>query len=332
MVVSKFDSRSRRLLRAAVLAGVSTAILFVTFSWGRLFLVGDSPEAAGRVLVGIVTGVIIATFGFAPFLLAVLAAVASPNWRSVAGGALLVYVVDLSLLVGRSVLSGFSERLELVVLAVPLSRVVIVLAIAIAVWLAYHGGYERLAAAAGSTDQHPIFALVADKRIGPTLSLQRGLVVAGLASLVGAGGLVVAGGIGGLLRTIARSRTTGGITIVAPQGAVWNVGIPLSQFPEQWLFEASFLLAVLFVTGPRLRVRDLLKGFAVVFGVQSTVKLVPVFLPPSRSLDLWAASGPVLTPLGDALLLFGIAVAVRLAFHGNPGTFGRFVRSGRVPD
>jgi hypothetical protein len=309
---------------------MSTAIIFVTFSWGRLFLTGDSPEAAGRVLIGILTGVAVATAGFVPFLLAVLAVVASPNWRSVAGGTLLVYVVDLSVLVGRAILSGVPEQLGLVVLAVPLSRVAIFLAIAVAVWLAYHGGYERLSAAAGRTDQHPLFALVADKRIGPNLSLQRGLVVAGLASLVGAGGLALAGGTSDILRTIARSRTTGGVTVVAPQGVVWNVGIPLSQFPELWLFEASFLLSVLFVTGPRLRVRDLLKGIAVVFGVQSTVKLVPALLLSSRPLELWAVSGPVLTPMGDAFLLFGIAVAVRLAFHGNPGTLRRFMPSTTV--
>jgi hypothetical protein len=57
--------------------------------------------------------------------------------------------------------------------------------VAIAVWLAHHGGYERLSAAAGSADQHLIFAIVTDKRIGPLLLLQRALVVAGRAGLVG---------------------------------------------------------------------------------------------------------------------------------------------------
>jgi hypothetical protein len=241
-----------------------------------------------------------------------------------------VYVIDLLLLVGRAVLSRVPEQLELVVLAVPLSRVAIFLAIAVAAWLAYHGGYERLSVAAGNTDQHPLFAIVADKRIGPTLSLQRCLVVAGLAGLVGAGELVLAGRIGDLFRTIAQLRTTGQITIVASQGAAWNVEIPLSQFPEQWLFEASFLLAVLFVTSSRLSARDLLKGLAVVFGVQSTVKLVPAFLPPSRPRELWASSGPVLTPLGDAFLLFGIAVATPLAFHDNSGPVRRLTPSRSV--
>jgi hypothetical protein len=120
MLVPKFDPRSRRLLGAAFVAGVSTALIFVTFSWGRLLLIGDSPEAAGRILVGIVAGVTVATASFVPFLLAVLAVVASPNWRSVAGGVLLVYVIDFSVFVGRAVLSGVPERLELVVLAVPL--------------------------------------------------------------------------------------------------------------------------------------------------------------------------------------------------------------------
>ncbi len=324
------DPGSRQLFRAALLAGVSTAAVFVTFFWGRLLLTGDAPQGAGEVVVGVVTGVTVATLGFVPFLLAVLAVVTSPTRRSVAGGALLVYVVDLVLLVARTSLSGFPGELEPVALAVPLSRVALVLAVATAVWLAYHGGYERLASTVDA-DQHPLFAFVADKRIGPCLSLQRGVVAAALAALVGAGGLVLAAGIGDLLRTVAQSGPAGGPTIVVPQGQVWNVGISLAQLPEQWLFEASFLLAVLFVTGPRLGFRDLSKGVVVVFGVQSTVRLLPAFVPPSRPVDLWAASGPVLTPLSDAVVLFGIAVAVRSAWDG-PEALRKPTRSRSAPD
>jgi hypothetical protein len=304
---------------------VLAAAALVALSWGRLLLTGDAPDAPGEILVGVSTGVILATVAFVPFLLAVLLVVASPSRRSVAGGAALVYVVDLSLTVGQALPN--SIPVGFVVLAVPLARVATFLAVATAVWLAFHGGYDRLASAAGEADQHPLFATVADRRIGPALSLQRGLVAAGLAALVGAGGLVLAGGVADLFRTVARSGT-GSAIVVFPRAQVWNVGIPPARLPREWLFEASFLLGVLFVTGPRLGSRDLLKGIAVVFGVQSTAALLPALVPPFRPVDLWAASGPLLSPLSDVVVLVGIAVAVRLAVHAGPGTLRRRSRSG----
>lgn len=158
-------------------------------------------------------------------------------------------------------------------------------------------------------------ANVADVHIGPDLTLKRGLVAAGLAAIIGAVGLVLAGGIGDILRAVARSGSGGSAIIVGTQGQAWNVGVPLARLPSEWLFQASFLLGVLFVTGPQLRPRDLVKGIVVVFGVQSTVQLMPALIPPFRPVDLWSVSGPVLTPLGDAVLLFGIAVAVWLTFY-----------------
>ncbi|WP_380678253.1 hypothetical protein [Salinigranum sp. GCM10025319] len=318
------DPSSRRLLSAALLSSVLTAVAFVAFAWGRLLLTGDAPSGFGETLIGVSTGVALSTVAFVPFLLAVLLVVASPSRRSVAGGAALVYAIDLSLTVGQALLNAIP--VGPVVLAVPLARVATFLAVATAVWLAFHGGYDRLVSAAGNADQHPLFAVVADRRIGPALSLQRGLVAAGLAALVGAGGLVLAGGIADLLRTVVRSGT-GSSVVVFPHARVWNVGIPLAHFPKEWPFEASFLLGVLFVTGPRLGLRDLLKGIAVVLGVQSTAELLPALLPPFRPVDLWTASGPLFSPVSDVLLLSGIAVAVWLAFHTGPAPLRRRPRS-----
>lgn len=331
MSVPESDPDSRRLLGAAILAGVLIAVGFVTVSWSRLLLTGRFSAEAGEIVLGVVSGGVLATAAFVPFLLAVLVVVADPSLRAVTGGAVLVYVCDLLVTVGRPFLTGSPGGIELTVLAVPLVRVVIFLAVATAVWLAYHGGYERLVSAAGNADQHPLLAIVADERIGPSLSLQRGLVVAGLAAIVGAGGLVLVGEIGAFLRAVARSETAGSTAVMFHQGQTVRVGISLAQLPTQWLFEASFLLAVLFVTGPRLGLPDLCKGIAVVFGVQSTVTLLPALLPPFRPVELWTASGPVLTPLGDVVLLCSVAVAVWLAFHGGLETLQHHIPGGTVP-
>lgn len=332
MPVPESDSGRRRLFGAAILAGVLIAVGFVTVSWSRLLLTGRYSAEAGEIVLGVVSGGVLATAAFVPFLLAVLVVVAGPSLRAVVGGAVLVYAFDLLLTVGRAILTDLPGGIELTVLAVPLVRVVTFLAVATAVWLAYHGGYERLVSAAGNADHHPLFAIVADEQIGPALSLQRGLVVAGLAAIVSAGGLVLVGGIGDFLRAVARSETAGSTTIVFHQGQTLSVGISLAQLPAQWLFEASFLLAVLFVTGPWLGVRDLLKGITVVFGVQSTVTLLPVLVPPFRPVELWDTSSPVLTPLGDAILLVGIAIAVWLAFHGGLETLQHHTRWGTVSE
>lgn len=300
----------RRQLSVAVIAGAVTAIVFVTFSWGRLLVMERLPEGAGGIIFGVLTEWIWAIATFTPFLLAVLLVVADSSRRSVISGAIIVYVCGLLLTGSQLVLSNSPIGFDIVVLAVPLVRVVIFLAVATAVWLAYHGGYERLAAAVGNVDQHPLFAAIADVEIGPALSLQRGLVVACLAAFVGAGGLVLTGGIGELLRAVEQMNTAGAIGVTIPHDQVWRVGIQPERFPVEWLFEVSFLLAVLFITGPLLRARDFCKGVAVLFGVQSTVGLLPALVPPGRPVELWGASGPILSPLGDAMVLLGIAVAV----------------------
>lgn len=328
MPVPESEPGSRRLLGAATLAAALTAVGFVALNWSRMPSTDGYP--AGDIVLGVVSGGALTTVAYVPFLLAVLIVVAGPSRRAVAGGAVLVYVFDLLLIVGQTFLTPVG--IGFTVLAVPLVRVVALLAVATAVWLAYHGGYERLVSATGNADQHPLFAIVADEQIGPALSLQRGLVVAGLAAIVGAGGLVLVGGIENLLRAVVRLETAGSTTIVFRQGQTTSVGIPLARLSAQWLVEASFLLAVLFVTGPRLGARDLLKGVAVVFGVQSTLALLPALVPPFRPVYLLAASGPVLAPLDDVILLFGIAAAVWLAFHGGLETLQHQTRWGTVPD
>jgi hypothetical protein len=193
---------------------------------------------------------------------------------------------------------------------------VAVLAVATAAWLAHHGGYERLVAAVGEVPQHPLFAAVADERIGPGLTVQRGLVVAVLAGAVGAGGLVSAGWAADLLGAVARATGGSGAPFFAGR---WQMGIPPTRLPVEWLFEASFLLAVVLVTGPRLRARAVAAGVAVVVAVQSTVALLPMLVPPSEPVFLLAPSGPVLTPLGDVVVLLGIAVGVRVGLHDGGG-------------
>ncbi|GAA0212456.1 hypothetical protein GCM10009000_029050 [Halobacterium noricense] len=254
---------------------------------------------------------------FAPFLLAVVGVVARPTPRVVAGGVALVYGVDLLATLGGALATGFPGSVGPAVLAVPLSTVASLLAIAVAVWLTYHGGYDRLAAAAEGADRHPLFAALPETRLGPELPVKRGLVAAGLGALVGASGLVAADGIVELLRTATRAGAGSSISVTVSGAWVWNVGIPASQFPIEWLSEASFLLAVLFVTGRRTSVRDLGKGIAVILGVRFATVLVPALVAPGRPLDPWAPSGPALASLGDVFLLVGVAVAVRLALGGD---------------
>jgi hypothetical protein len=70
----------------------------------------------------------------------------------------------------------------------------------------------------------------------------------------------------------------------------------------------------------------------VVFGVQSTVKLLPALVPPFDPVYLFGASGPVFAPLRDAAVLAGVAVGAWLAFHGGSETLRRVTRSRSVTD
>lgn len=311
------DSHLGRLVGAAVLSGVFCAVAVLAIGWGRLLSTGRYPTAAGDVVLSVVFAGTLATVLFVPFLLAVLLVVSGPSLRTVAGGVALVYVVDLLVTVGQSPRVGPVSAVELAVLAVPLPRVTTFLAVATGVWLAYHGGYERLAEATGDADQHPLLAHVPDRSIGPSLSLQRGLVVAGISGFLAAGGLVVARWVSDVLRTIGRTDSAEVTRVVIRPSPLVDVGISPDQLPIQWLVAASFVLAVLFVTGPRLRARDLLKGVAVVLGVQAPLAVLSAAEPSSSASSLLVGTEAAPTPLEDVVLLTGIAVAVWLAYHGG---------------
>lgn len=332
MALHAYDAPLRRLVGAALLAGVLCAVAVTAVGWGRLLSMGRYPGATGDVVLSVVYGGALATVLFVPFLLAVLLVIADPSLRTVAVGAGLVYVVDLVVTLGQMPAVGPLSGIELAVLAVPLPRVATFLAVAAGVWLTYHGGYERLAVAAGDAEQHPLLAHVPDRVIAPALPLQRGFVVAGIAGFLAAGGLVVAGGVSDVLQEIGRPDATGVTRVVIRPSPLVDVGVPLDQLPLQWLIAASFVLAVLFVTGPRLRSRDLLKGVAVVLCVQAPLALLSTTEPSSSALELVAGTEAAVTPLADVILLTGIALAVWLAYHGGFEPLEYRIRTERRPE
>jgi hypothetical protein len=303
---------SRSLLRAVLPASLLVATGSTVLALRRALPTRDPAELLGVAPLPVVVGVGLATVTAVPFLLALLLAVTTPSRRVAAAGAGLVYAVDFVAAVGSRLLGPEGPGPGLGVLALPLPRAITVLAVATAAWLAYHGGDERLAEWTEDAGRHPLFARLAGTHLGPGLTLRRGLVAAGVAGLVGAGGLVATGGLYDLLVAVGRLGTAGSGTVAFPARPPGEVGIPLARLPARWLGEASVLLAVLFVAGPRCATRDLLKGLGLLVGVQSAVILVPAFLPPVDSVYLLGARGPLAAALPDAILLVGLAVGVRL--------------------
>lgn len=311
------------LLAGLVAGAISSGIVTVSVLFGP----GSSFAPVGgqvvTVLVHFLGTWVSNALWYVPYLVVVLLTVADPTRRTVTGGAIVVYGVDLLFTLGaRQVLSVETTPATF---AAPLASVVEYLAVATVVWLAYHEGYERLTGAVGDVRGHP---LVAGKQLGPDLPLGRGLLAVALAALVGAVGLVLTGTVQALFQDLATSGagSPGGSTA----GGGTTTGISVSRLPVELVFQASFLLAVLFVTGFRVAVRDLLKGVALVVGVQSVVTLLSALVPPTQPVDLWSHRGPVLAPLPDAAAFVAIAIAVWLAFHdgmanvgglsGSPGT------------
>lgn len=320
----------RGLVGASLLSGSCCALAVLTVGWARLLSTSRYPTAAGDVAFSVLYGGAVATVLFAAYLLAVLVVVADPSPRNAAGGAVLVYTVDLAVTVWQSGLVRFPTDVGLAVLAVPLPRVATLLAVATAVWFAYHDGYERLAAAAGDADQHPLFASVADRQLAPALSARRALVSVGLGGLISAGGLVAAGWFGDVLQNIGRPESGDVTRVVIRPAPFVDVGIPLDQLPVEWLVSASFLLAVLFVTGPRLEPLDLLKGVGVVLLVQGPLALLSASEFAGRAGPLAAVQGASPALVEDVVLLAGIAVAVWLAYHGGLETVQYRPRSGTL--
>lgn len=297
----------RRALAAALVAGLVVSVVFVAFNWGRFLLATGPPDDPGLILGRIVSGTVLSLAVYAPFLLAVVAVVgADSHWKAVVAGAALVFALGLPLAGGSRVTWPFDPTPA--VIAVSVAHVVSFLAVATAVWIGYHGGFERLAKPFEGVS-HPLFAFVADALRGAELDLHRKLLAALLAGLVGAGGLVLVA----VLQDVLLAATAGPGTRIG----FTQAGIPLERLPVELVAETSFLLAVLFVVGARRPLRGLTKGIAVVFAVQTPLQLAPALLAPSRTVDPWAPEGPLLAPAGDALVLLGIAVAVWLAFHGG---------------
>jgi hypothetical protein len=317
MAVLPDSASRRRLLVAAVVAGLLASAVQQTAIAG---IASFAPAVRSGVLraveVGGVTAVVVvlvtllsSALWFAPYLLVVLVTVADPSRETVAGGVAVLYVLGLLQILAFTLASpgGFTPA----VLAVPLATVAPYLGVATAVWVAHHGGYEQLADALKDAPEHPLFAVVAEESLGSDLPLGRGLVAAGLGSFVVVGGLVVAGWLQELLTTPARSAFPG----TSVRFTATSVGLELDAVPETWLFEATFLLAVLLVTGPRVGPRDVLKGVALVVGVRLTVAVVPAVVPPFESVALWESGGPMLGALASVVLVVGIAVGAWLAFR-----------------
>lgn len=189
MVVPGAAISKRTVIGTSVAGSLLQAILFGVHAWIRNVARGTPPRFGVDTLLGAATGVASTAVAVAPFLVAVLLVSIDAAPRRVATGSALVYGWNLLVTAAIVSLGATSVRFGLPVLAVPLSRVVAFLAIATVVWTAYHGGFERLAAATGGADHHPLFALAADEPIGPGLSVQRGLAAAGAGALVGSLGL-----------------------------------------------------------------------------------------------------------------------------------------------
>lgn len=306
---------ARRLLVAAALAGLlASATQQACFAGLSSFTpsVAYGPaefEGVAVTALAAIGELLLSAVGFVPYLAVVLATVAAPTRDTVAAGVAVLYGAGLlrALLFGRAVGVAFTPA----TLAVALDSVVPYLGVATAVWVAYGGGYERFTDAVADVPEHPLFAVLADQRVGPDLSLERGVVAAGLGALVATVGLV----FNARFHDLLRDASTGVLDPTATFATV-SVGLEPDGAPEFLLFEAAFLLGVVFVAGPRVGPRALVKALALVAGVRSTAALVLAVVP-SFEATLWGPSGPILGVLGDVTVLVGIGVGVWLAFEGG---------------
>ncbi len=292
----------RRLLVAAALAALAVTAAYSVVYTGVAslgpseFVVPGDGGAVGVALTVLgtwVTGVL----WYVPYLVVVLRFVTEPSEETALSGAIIVYAAGLLFAWLPPQVLGTGATLATAV--VPLGDVAAYLAVVTAVWLAYHGGAERV----GEGVDHPIAAIGADARLTPGLPLQRGLFAATAAAVLGTGGQVLTG----VLHEQARSAATAGFGVSFATG----VGIPPERVPVELAFEAAFLLGVLLVTGPRLERRTVLKATGVVVGVQTTAALLSALFVDA---ELWAG-GLLLRPVAGAGTLLAIAAAVWLAFH-----------------
>ncbi|WP_136717306.1 hypothetical protein [Halorientalis salina] len=305
MVTFRTTHTLRRELAGALLAGLFVSGVLLAFTLAQAAVAGDLP-AIGRNLFVVLGSGVFSLAWYAPFFLAVVLVVGrGATRRTLAAGVALVYVAHLALAVVQGRFGPAFYTLTPRVLAEPLPQVARFLGIAVAYWIAYDGGYESITLEAPA---HPLFAVVTDERLAPDLEVGRGVVAAALAGLIAVTGSLAAHAVQEALAGSAR---------FAVPVAVSTAGIPVEQAPTEWVFDTTFVLAVLFVIGPKTTPRTVLKGLGVVFGVGAAVRVAPALLPPSRPLELWDPSGPLLAPIGDAVFLLGIALAVWFALRGG---------------
>lgn len=309
---------NRQVFVAALLAAVfASAILGAVFTAVSALNPANSSAPVGgpvaTVLFQFVGTLASNVVWYLPYLLVVLLTVVEPTRRIVVGGAVILYSVDL--LFTWAARQAFAAETSLATFAGSLTIVFEYLAIATVVWVGYHGGYERLREALGDAQQHPLFAaIVDDRQLGRGVSIELALLAVVPAALVGALGLLFTGAVQRRLYDLATSGPNGP-AVTINFGASTAAGVSTGQLPVEFALQASFLLAVLLVTGPQLARSDVLKGIAVIVGVESTVALLPTLLPPFRTVDLWAPDGPVMAPLAAVVPFLAIAAAVWLAFH-----------------
>ncbi|MFD1589362.1 hypothetical protein ACFR9U_20490 [Halorientalis brevis] len=302
--------------RLALRRGVASALLSALFVSGTFlaFTVLQAALASSLPATGQFLFVVVGSWGssfvwYAPVLLAVVFVVGrGVTRRTLVGGVALIYLGHLSLAVVQRLVTPMVPLTPRVA-AEPLVQVSRFLGIAVAYWIAFGGGYEFITLEAPA---HPLLAVLTDTEIAMDLDVGRAAVAASVAGLLAVTGAVVTAFVQDLL--------------VQPAGAPFPVtvsagGTPANEAPIEWVVETAFMLAVLFVTGPEPTLRGVLKGLAVVFGVGALVRIAPALLPPYRPVDLWDPAGPILVPLGDGVLLLGIALAVWLALRDG---FDRF--------
>ncbi|WP_324664957.1 hypothetical protein [Haloarcula sediminis] len=259
------------------------------------FVVPGDGGAAGVTLAVLgtwVTGVL----WYIPYLAVVLRYLAEPSGESALSGAIIIYAAGLLFAWVPTRVLGAEATVATAV--VPLGDVAAYLAVVAAVWLAYHGGAERVAEGVS----HPIAAIGADARLTPGLPLQRGLFAATAAAVLGTGGQLLTG----VLHEQVRSAATAGFGASFTTG----VGVPPERVPLELAFEAAFLLGVLLVTGPRLKWRTV-KAAGAVVGVQVTATVLYALFVGTELV----AGGLLLRPVAGAGTLLAVAAAVWLAFH-----------------
>jgi hypothetical protein len=232
--------------------------------------------------------------------------VADATRRTAVVGAGLVYAVGLA--VGGLPYLAAGASVPLARLTIPLESVAAYLAVATVVWLAHHGGYERLTEAVGR--RRRITASRDTDPLGFGVSLRHGAVAAGIAAVVGLVGLAATG----QLHTAVLTTGTG-----VYGGFVTAGGVPPAQLPGEFVSRVAFLLAVLLVTGTRVTAGRLAGGVALVVVVQWAVAYLRVIRGMVPVTSVWAPQGPVFAPVADVVTLLAIAATVRLAVYDSSG-------------